>query len=256
MWAGGKVSVDRSDFAARGDSLYLDSGKGQEGQLVGEPSMRGLGRDSFELTGTRIALALDGAAITYVTALGNGHAVSADLDLVADTIGLDLEKEQLVQTLAWGDQIRPRGITSTHELRGDSVAFDTPDQQLRAIRSFTGAWVAGKPDRVSGERDWISGDTIVVSLVPWDSAGAERTAVEMVDARGSAHSYYRVAGGGGPLASINYSRGNQIIVRMKPAGQPGVERVDIHGAVDGVHLEAIAVQSDSAAADTTRGKRR
>ncbi|MDH4132706.1 MAG: hypothetical protein OEV95_12970, partial [Gemmatimonadota bacterium] len=222
MWAGGRVTIDRSDFSAKGDSLYLDSGEGQEGQLVGTPSMRGLGRDSFELTGTRIGLALDGAAITYVTAFGDGHAVSADLDLVADTIGLDLENEQLVQTLAWGDKIRPRGVTATHELRGDSLAFDTPDQQLRAIRSFTGAWVGGEADRVGGERDWIAGDTIAVSLVPWDSAGTERTAVELVDARGSARSYYRVAGGGGPLSSINYSRGDQIIVRMKPAGQQGV----------------------------------
>jgi hypothetical protein len=256
MWAGGKVTVDRSDFSSRGDSLYLDSGAGQEGYLIGDPSMRGLGRDSFELTGTRITLALDGSAITYVTALGNGHAVSADLDLVADTIGLDLDEEQLVQTLAWGDQIRPRGVTSSHELRGDSLAFDTPDQQLRAIRSFTGAWIGGKVDPVGGERDWIAGDTVVVSLVPWDSAGTERTAVEMVDARGSARSYYRVAGGGGPLSSINYSRGNQIIVRMKPPGEQGVERVDIHGEVDGVHLESIAVQPDSAVADTAGVNRR
>ena len=256
MWAGGKVTVDRSDFSARGDSLYLDSGAGQEGQLIGAPSMRGLGRDSFELTGTRITLALDGSAITYVTALGNGHAVSTDLDLVADTIGLDLEKEQLVQTLAWGDQIRPRGVTPSHELRGDSLAFDTPDQQLRAIRAFTGAWIGGKADRVSGERDWIAGDTVVVSLVPWDSAGTERTAVELVEARGSARSYYRVAGGGGPLSSINYSRGNEIIVRMKPPGKQGVERVDIHGEVDGVNLEPIAARPDSAAADTAVVDRR
>ena len=255
MWAGGRVTIDRSDFAAKGDSLYLDSGAGQEGLLLGKPLMRGLGRDSFELTGTRIVLALDGSAITYVSAYGNGHAVSADLDLVADTIGLDLEDEQLVQTLAWGDQIRPRGITSSHELRGDSLAFDTPGKQLRAIRSFTGAWVAGKSDRVGGERDWIAGDTIVVSLVPWDSAGAERTAVELIDARGAARSYYRVAGGGGPLSSINYSRGDQIIVRMKPPGQQGVDRVDIHGQVDGVHLEPIAIQPDSAAGDTSGVKR-
>ncbi|MDH4131151.1 MAG: hypothetical protein OEV95_05015, partial [Gemmatimonadota bacterium] len=80
--------------------------------------------------------------------------------------------------------------------------------------------------------------------------------VELVDARGSARSYYRVAGGGGPLSSINYSRGDQIIVRMKPAGQQGVERVDIRGSVDGVHLEAIAVQPDSAAPDTAGANRR
>ena len=255
MWAGGRVTIDRSDFSAKGDSLFLDSGSGQEGILVGEPRMRGLGRDSFELTGTRIALALDGSAITYVSALGNGHAVSADLDLVADTIGLDLEQEQLVQTVAWGREIRPRGVTSTHELRGDSVAFDTPGQQLREIRSYTGGWVGGKPDRVSGERDWISGDTIVVTLEPWDSAGVERTAVQLIDARGAARSFYRLANGGGPLSSINYSRGDRIQVRMKPPGQQGVDRVDIQGQVDGIHLEPVAVKPDSVAGDTAKAGR-
>jgi hypothetical protein len=255
MWAGGRVTIDRSDFSAKGDSLFLDSGAGQEGILVGEPRMRGLGRDSFELTGTRIALTLDGSAITYVSALGNGHAVSADLDLVADTIGLDLEKEQLVQTVAWGNDIRPRGVTSTHELRGDSLAFDTPGQQLREIRSYTGGWVAGKADRVTGERDWIAGDTIVVALVPWDSAGVERTAVQLIEARGAARSFYRIANGGSPLASINYSRGDRILVRMKPPGQQGVDRVDIQGQVDGVHLEPVAVKPDTAAGDTVRAGR-
>jgi hypothetical protein len=255
MWAGGRVTIDRSDFSAKGDSLFLDSGSGQKGLLLGDPRMRGLGRDSFELTGTRIALALDGSAITYVSALGNGHAVSADLDLVADTIGLDLEKEQLVQTVAWGKEIRPRGVTSTHELRGDSLAFDTPGQQLREIRSFAAAWVGGKADRASGERDWIAGDTITVSLVPWDSAGTERTAVQLIDARGAARSFYRIANGGGPLASINYSRGDRILVRMKPPGEQGVDRVDIQGDVDGVHLEPVAVKADSAAGETTPGER-
>jgi len=35
LWAGGKVTIDRSDFAARGDSLRLDTGKGNDGTLIG-----------------------------------------------------------------------------------------------------------------------------------------------------------------------------------------------------------------------------
>src|SRR5690606_10266336 len=124
------------------------------GDLVGSPVMRGTGRDSFELKGTRIALALDKSAITYVTALGQGHAVSKDVDLVADTIGLDLEDEQLVQTLAWGDSLAPRGLTADYEILGDSLAFDTPDEVLQQVRSFGRAWVGGTPDSVGGERDW------------------------------------------------------------------------------------------------------
>ncbi len=53
IWAGGKVTIDRSDFAARSDSMRLDTGKGSDGTLIGgEPVLRGLGADSFNLTRT------------------------------------------------------------------------------------------------------------------------------------------------------------------------------------------------------------
>ena len=50
IWAGGKVTIDRSDFAARSDSMRLDTGAGSDGTLIGgEPILRGLGTDSFRL---------------------------------------------------------------------------------------------------------------------------------------------------------------------------------------------------------------
>lgn len=253
MWAGGKVTIDRSDFQARGDSLFLDTGAGERGDLVGSPVMRGTGRDSFELKGTRIALALDKSAITYVTALGQGHAVSKDVDLVADTIGLDLDDEKLVQTLAWGDSLAPRGLTADYEILGDSLAFDTPDEVLQQVRSFGRAWVGGTPDSVGGERDWMSGDTVVAYFTTWDSAGTAISALEKLDARGKARSYYRVASerAGVPLPSINYAKGDRITVQMKTGSQQrGVERVDIRGQVDGVHLEPFALKPDTTAADS------
>lgn len=242
-WAGGKVTVDRSDFAARGDSLYLDSGAGEFGVLVGKPEMRGLGKDSFNLTGRRIELTLEKREISYVKALGNGRAVSNQVDLVADTIGLDLDARSLTQTLAWGDSIKPRALASEYEIRGDSVAFDTPQQQLREVRSFHHAWVGGKVDSLTRERDWMAGDTVVATFTPWDSAGVQRTRLDRLEARGAARSYYRVAESKVPggLPSINYSRGERIAIQMKPAGLKGVERVDIHGQVDGVYLEPMPV---------------
>lgn len=238
-WAAGKVNVDRSDFLARSDSLFLDSGAGHEGVLVGTPLMKGLGRDSFQLTGRRIHLDLERREITYVKALGDGHAVSAQLDLVADTIGLDLDGRKLVQTVAWGDSIRPHGQTSDYEIRGDSVAFDTPDQQLREVRSFRRAWVGGKVDTRTKERDWMSGDSVVASFVTSDSAGVPRTTLGQLEARGSARSYYRLANKRTPqgLPSIDYTRGDRITVLMKTGALRGVDQVRIHGNVDGVHIE-------------------
>jgi hypothetical protein len=277
-WAGGKVTIDRSDFAARGDSLLLDSGPGNFGVLVGQPEMRGLGKDSFNLKGRRIELTLDKREVTYVKALGQGHAVSTEIDLVADTIGLDLDNRVLTQTLAWGDSTRPRALASDYEVRGDSVAFDTPGRLLKQIRSYHKAWVGGKPDtlvrvRVDStargkvpkidslprERDWMSGDTVVASFAQWDSAGSQRTRLERLEASGSARSYYRVAEAkvAGGLPSINYSRGDRIAVTMKPAGQRGVDRVDIHGQVDGVYLEPIPVVApDTTTPDKTRRRGR
>ncbi len=245
-WAGGRVTVDRSDFSARSDSLLLDSGAGSIGRLIGSPVMKGLGRDSFELTGRRIDLALDRQVIEYVTALGQGHAISRDLDLVADTIGLDLEGEQLVQTVAWGDSIKPRGVTAEYEIKGDSMAFDTPDQQLREVRAYRKAWVGGQVDS-SGERDWMSGDSVVATFTTFDSAGTRRTTLAELRAVGEARSYYRVADArkNAGLPSINYSRGDRIVVRMKTAGRRGVDRVKIDGHVDGVHLEPLPPAADT-----------
>jgi len=254
IWAGGTVTIDRSDFSARGDSLLLDSGMGERGELIGTPSMRGTGGDAFTLTGTRIELALDGREITYVTALGQGHAVSADVDLVADTIGLDLEGRKLVQTLAWGGKAQPRGLTTEHEIIGDSLAFDTPGAILQQVRVFRKAFVGTIPATPGAERDWMSGDTVVAMFTSWDSAGTPISALDQLDARGTARSYYRVESRrvGVPLPSINYSRGERIVVQMKTGGQRGVDRVYIQGAVDGVHLEPVALRPDSAPADSLR----
>lgn len=257
-WAGGHVTIDRSDFTARGDSLYLDSGVGSEGRLLGTPVMKGLGGDSFELHGRQIDLKLDHQAITYVTALRDGHAISKDLDLVADTIGLDLENQKLVQTVAWGDSLRPVAIAADYEIRGDSVAFDTPGQQLKEIRAFTKAWVGGSVDSVSRERDWMSGDTVIASFATTDSAGTPRTTLVQLASSGSARSYYRVSDPkkNSGLPSINYSRGDRITVRMKTVGQRGVDRVKIDGHVDGVHLVPAPPPPDTtqAAKSSRRGR--
>jgi hypothetical protein len=257
-WAGGRVTVDRSDFAARGDSLFLDSGAGQRGVLLGTPEMRGLGRDSFNLQGRRIELTLEQREITYVKALGSGHAVSTQVDLVADTIGLDLDQRSLAQTLAWGDSIRPRALASEYEIRGDSVAFDTPGQILRQVRAFRSAWVGGLVDSVTHERDWMAGDTVVASFTTWDSAGTTRTALDKLEAFGQARSYYRVADAKlpGGLPSINYSRGERITVQMKTGGLKGVDRVDIRGQVDGIYLEPVPVAAPTDTTAPPAGQRR
>ena len=89
----------------------------------------------------------------------------------------------------------------------------------------------------------MAGDTVVARFVQWDSAGSRRTSLATLAASGAARSFYRVNDERRPggLPSINYARGDQITVHMKPAGQRGVERVDLRGRVDGLNLEPLPV---------------
>jgi hypothetical protein len=250
LWSGGKVTIDRSDFAARGDSLRLDTGKGSDGTLIGgNPVMRGLGRDSFNLTGRRLDLKLDQRELSGVVAKGGGHAVSKEWDLVADTIGLDLANRKLEQTLAWGDSIRPYATSPAYAMRADSLALDTPAQQLKEVRGFGSAWLGGTIDSVSKQRDWMRGDTVLASFVQRDSAGTKRAALSRIVARKGAQSYHVNPNLRHPTRpSINYARGDVIVMTMSQTPKGGVDRVDVRGQVDGIQLEAadMPVAPDSA----------
>ena len=251
LWGGGKVTIDRSDFAAKADSLRLDTGKGDGTLVGGSPIMRGLGRDSFNVSGRRLDLKLDQRELTYVTAKGTGHAVSKEWDLVADTIGLDLNNRKLDQTLAWGDSIRPYANSPAYAMRADSLALDTPGQQLKEVRGFGAAWLAGTIDSASKQRDWIRGDTVVATFVQRDSAGTPRAALNRIVARKGAQSYHVEANARYPARpSINYARGDIIVMTMSNTSRGGVDRVDIRGQVDGIQLEAAdpPVRPDSAGA--------
>ena len=249
IFAGGKVTVDRSDFASRSDSLRLDTGAGSDGALIGgRPVLRGLGADSFSITGNRIELKLEQRDLTYLLAKGNSRAISKEWDLVADTIALDVNQRKLEQTLAWGDGVRPTATSPSYAMKADSLALDTPGQRLQEVRGFGDAWLGGTVYAPTKERDWMRGDTIVARFASRDSAGTQRAALSRIDARKAAQSYHIEPNQRLPeRPSINYARGDAITVTMKDAAVPGggVDRVDIRGQVDGVQLEAA---SDSVAA--------
>src|SRR6185295_17373772 len=91
------VTIDRSDFAARSDSMLLNQTTGF-GVLVGKPSVEGLTGEtdkSYTLVGTRIELGLAQRDIRQVKALGKGKATGSDWVLTADTIDLRVADKQL-----------------------------------------------------------------------------------------------------------------------------------------------------------------
>ncbi len=251
IWTGGTSQVSRSDFAASADSLRLDTGPGRDGTLIGgEPVVRGLGEDPFELRGVRIDLRLLARRLDFVTARGKASAVTGGVHLVADTIGLDVERDTLVQTLAWGRERRPEAVSDDYTIRADSLAVDTPGQRLRELRGFGRAFVVSRPDSATGEANWLEGDSIVAEFAP---AAPDTTKRELrsVEARGAARSFYQIHDAKSPgRPSIDYARGDRIRVTVLPGGT--VERVDVVGRADGVHVEPGRPPApDSAAADPT-----
>ncbi len=236
IWTGGTSQVSRSDFAASADSLRLDTGAGSDGTLIGgEPVVRGLGEDPFELHGTRIDLRLRDRRLDFVTAKGRASATSGGVDLVADTIGLDVERDTLVQTLAWGRERRPEAVSADYTIRADSLAVDSPGQRLRELRGFGRAFVQSRPDSATGEVNWLEGDSVTAGFSP-SAADTTKRELRTLEARGAARSYYQIHDPKSPgRPSVDYARGDRIRVTFLPGG--AVDRVDVVGRADGVHLE-------------------
>ena len=259
MWGGGQVTIDRSDFAARGDSMQLDQTSGFA-VLVGKPRVQGKGPRPYALTGTRIELGLQGQEIRLVKALGDGVATGADWRLTADTIHLHLDRKKLQQAFAWGpkDSVHARAVSTRNTIVSDSLALDLPDEVLTEARAFghahsTSTKESPKRDSTAtGDADWFAGDSLTArwTQVP-DSAGTPRTKLNRVIARGSARSFTHLASqhdSAGP--SLNYSRGKVIDCILKG---DKVDRCTVTGQANGVQLEPKPPAPDTTKkADTTK----
>jgi hypothetical protein len=239
LWAGGGVTIDRSDFAARGDSLRLDTGTADDGTLLGtRPELHGFGSDTFDLTGRRIDFKLDDRELTYLVATDSALAIRREWTLVADTIALDVNRREVDLTLAWGDSLRAHALSPKREIRADSLALDSPAGEIKEARAFGTAWLGGATDSASAERDWLAGDTVVARFEPRDSAGTVRTVLTSIHATGTARSLTVEPQEARPKQpTINYARGDAIVVTMKADGSEEVNDVRIRGRVEGVQIE-------------------
>jgi len=265
IWGGGAVTIDRSDFAARGDSMQLDQVAGF-GLLLGKPRVEGKGAESYTLTGTRIELGLRGHDIRLVKALGDGVATGADWRLTADTIHLHIDRKKLQLAFAWGpkDSVHARAVSSSTTIRADSLALDVPDQVLTEVRAFGHAHSTMKRDstaRRDSTPDWITGDSLTAHWAPpADPAGGgarqPKSTLHRVVSRGSARAFTRQYNQRDSLPSLNYSRGAMIDISL--AGGR-IERVTVTGRADGVQLEPLPpappdTTKKKAPADTTKRK--
>jgi hypothetical protein len=250
MWSGGRVTIDRSDFSARGDSMQLDQAAGFA-LLIGQPRVEGKGARAYALTGTRIELGLQGRDIRLVKALGQGVATGVDWRLTADTIHLHLDRKKLQQAFAWGpkDSVHAHATSTLNTIQADSLALDLPDEVLTEARSFGHAYSTSRKDSTkTAQVNWIAGDSLTAHWTQQqDSSGTAKTKLHQLVARGSARSFTHLEGKRdtttGP--SVDYSRAAVIDIVL--SGDK-VDRVTATGRADGVHLEP-----RPPAPDTTKG---
>lgn len=256
MWAGGNVTIDRTDLRGRGDSLQLDNGKAGAGALIGHASIHRAAADSFALAGKRIDLTLTKRELSSVIGRDTATLTSKDLDLTAENIKLRLEARSVVQTTAWGKAPRPQALSDDYEVRGDSLAVDTPGEQLKELRAYRNAWVGFKPDSGKGERDWLSGDTVVASFVQRSTPAGPKSALQRLEARRQAKSFYRITGTGtaGGRPSINYAGADKIVLTMAVGDSTKIDRVEMVGNVHGMQLQPRIARADSSRRDTTAAK--
>ncbi|HYT05209.1 MAG TPA: hypothetical protein VEM13_10080 [Gemmatimonadales bacterium] len=249
-WGGGRVTIDRSDFAARSDSMQLDQITGFGLLLGGKPRVEGKGGHSYTLTGTRIELGLAGREVRLVKALGDGVGTGSDWRLTADTIHLRIDHKKLQQAFAWGprDSTHAKAVSTLHTIQADSLALDLPDEVLTEVRAFRHAFSTSKKDSTAhADVDWIAGDSLTARWAQEsDAAGKSKSALHQLLARGSArcfNHFYSARDSAGP--SLNYSRGATIDIALKG---DKIDRVVVGGRADGVQLEP----KPPAPADTTK----
>ena len=238
VYAAGEVLITRPDLRATGDSAFLDSGR-EFARLMAGPVIEGRAERPFTLSGTTVDIYSRSRQLERVVALGNGRAVSNDLDLRADTIDLRVTASKLERSYAWGAS-GARAVSPTQLITADSLDVRMPNQRVRQVFAVRNAWAQSDPDTTkirSRERDWLRGDTIVAIFdsVPARDTTTRPSLVRLV-ATGAARSYYQVAVNGAPpeQPAVNYVRGDAITVSFVDRQ---VSRVAVTGQAAGVYLE-------------------
>jgi len=251
VYAAGKVQITRPDLQANGDSAFLDSGR-DFARLMREPQVQGKGQRQFTLTGEVIDVYSRNRQVERVVATPKGHALSQDLELVADSIDLRVQGNQLQRAVAWG-KTRARAVSPDREILADSIDAIMPQQRIREVRAVRNAYAESTPDSgiVSTQRDWMRGDTIVAhfdSLAAGDSATKPK--VREIVADGHAQSFYQMKSSNGPAnkPSINYVTGRIIDILFE---ERKVATVTVTDQASGVMVEPVTAAATAKPAATT-----
>jgi hypothetical protein len=243
VYASRSVQITRPDLLATADSAFMDSGR-DFARLMREPSVKGTGSRSFTLTGGVIDVYSHNRQVERVVATPNGHALSQDLELVADSIDLRVQNNQLQRAISWG-KTRAHAVSPDREIIADSIDAIMPGQRMREVRALRKAYAESNPDSgvVSKQRDWMRGDTIVAyfdSLVAGDTSSKPK--IREIVAEGNASSFYQMKNSRGPATepSVNYVRGRIIDILFEDRK---VATVTVTDKATGVLIEPAAAST-------------
>ncbi len=237
-FASGSVEITRPDVIAKGDSAWLDNRR-EFARLLKSPSVQSRRDRPFTLRGGVIDLYSRNRVLQRVVATPDGHVLSQDLELVADTVDLRMSNDRLDRVMAWGGK-RARAVSPDREIIADSIDAIMPGQRLREVRAVRNGYANSLPDTahvISTERDWIRGDVIVAEF---DSVAISDTASKPVPKRivatGHAVSYYQLAADTKTksIPNINYVKGKAITIQFV---NREVRTVDVFEEAAGVYVE-------------------
>lgn len=251
VYASGRVEITRPDLLATGDSAFMDSGS-DFARLMREPSVQGKGSRKFTLTGGIIDAYSNNRQLERVVATPNGHAVSDDLELVADSIDIRVQNNLLQRAIAWG-KTRARAVSPDREIIADSIDAVMPGQRVREVRALRKAYAESNPDSgvVSTKRDWMRGDTIVAyfdSIAPADTISKPK--IREIVSLGTASSYYQMKSSKGPpnQPSVNYVKGRIIDILFEDRK---VATVTVTDRATGVMIEPATASATTTTTTTT-----
>ncbi|MEJ7758966.1 MAG: hypothetical protein WKF55_05170 [Gemmatimonadaceae bacterium] len=238
VYASGQVEINRPDLIARGDSAFLD-GSREFARLMMTPSIESRRDRPFTLSGGVIDLFSRNRELQRVVATPKGHALSQDLELLADSVDLRIDARQLQRVIAWGKS-RARALSPEREITADSIDAIMPSQRLREVRATGDAYANSNTDTIrlaTRERDWIRGDTIVAEFDSIPAADtARRPQAKRIVSTGNARSFYQIAGNtpGIRQPNINYVRGRVITILF---ADKAVNVVSVLDQASGLYLE-------------------
>lgn len=249
MWGGGRVTIDRTGLAARGDSASLDLG-GNAGFLLGDPELRDSVGGRHAMTGRRIDFDLtEEHEVRRVVSKGDANAQGPDWVLRGDTLDVAVDSGVVRRAQAWGRPGRATATSGLNTIVADSLDIHMPEQVVRLVWAYGRGQATSQTDSTAQESDWLAGDTLRADFAVRDSAVRRDSELEHLTAFGSARAYYHTSNDREPGGErgINYSRGRRIDIAMRAKK---VRTVDVVGQVDGLYLEPIP--RAAAPSDTTR----